>query len=246
MELGGSKSREITSREEIYEVLMTALMRQWSFSYLTMVRNHLSSHATRLFSINEESDTITVSGDVLDTLTRSNGNKLYFHARNGGQSVVFSSVLVPPNDDITLIGKPKVCRFRFPESLRFSEKRKAIRIDLSESPEIRFTLFVNLGVRYQGRVEDISETGAKIQFEGNLAYQLSGAEIVTDCQMFFPDNSCIENRVRVRGVEYNSDTRLSTLRVEYVETNLNSEAQIKSLITNELDKLNQTDLAMAV
>ena len=94
------------------------------------------------------------------------------------------------------------------------------------------TLFVNLGVRHQGKVADISETGAKIVFEGNLANQLEGSEIITDCQMLMPDESYIENRVRVLGVSYDDKSNQSFLRCEYVETNMNSEAQIRKLISD--------------
>lgn len=241
-----NNSREIRDRSEIHDVLIAALLHQWPFSYLTMVRNHLSSHATRLFSINPESDSITVSGDVLDALTHSMTNRVYFHVRSGGLSIVFTSTLLLPTDGKSLLGKPKYCKFEFPHSLRLSQKRKALRINLSDRHEIPVTLFLNLNVRHHGRVVDISETGAKIMFEGNLAGQLEGSEVISDCQMLLPDSSYIESRIRVLGVIYNPERNISYLRCQYVKNDLNSEAKIKQVISAELSRMSKTELAMAI
>lgn len=217
-------------------MLVLALMHQWSFSYLAMVRNHLSSHSTRLYSVNPENDSITVSGAVLDALTHSMTNRLFFNARSGGISILFNSTLVLPAEGNSFVGKPKFCKFEFPHSLRYSQKRMALRVNLSDDQEIPVTLFVDLDKRFHGKAVDISETGAKIMIEGNIVNHLKGAEIISDCQMLMPDRSCIENRVRVLGLVYDPDQEVSLIRCEYVETNINSEAQIRKLISDEISK----------
>ena len=246
MEHGSENSRDIRERDEIYDVLIGALLQQWPFSYLTMVRNHISSHSTRLFSINPESNSITVSGDVLDALAHSMTNRVYFHVRSGGLSLVFNSILIVSPDSSSLLEKPKFCKFEFPDTLRLSQKRKALRINLADHHEIPVTLFVDLNTRHHGKVVDISETGAKIMFEGNLTQQLTGSEIISDCQMLLPDAACIESRIRVLGVVYNPEQNLSYLRCEYIKTDLSSEAQIKKMIADELSKMSKAELAMAI
>ncbi len=246
MEPGNGKTREIVDGAEIQEILQSALVHEWSFCYLSMVRNHLSSHSTKLFAVDPEAGTITVSADILDALTHSMTNMVFFRARSGGISVVFKSTLVMPSDGAALNSKSEHCDFEFPDTLQYSQQRKAIRINLTDREDIPVTLFVNLGVRFQGKVVDISETGTKIVFDGNLANQLEGSEIITDCQMRLPDESCIENRVRVLGVIYDEARDQSYLRCEYVETNMSSEAQIKKLIADALSEMNQQDMALAV
>lgn len=232
----GTNSREIMDRKEIHDVLVSALMHQWSFSYLAMVRNHLSSQSTRLYSVSPEYESITVSGAVLDALTHSMTNRLYFNARSGGISILFNSTLVLPAEGNSFVGKPKFCKFEFPDALRYSQKRMALRVNLTNKHEIPVTLFVDLDKRFHGKVVDISETGAKIMIEGNIVNHLKGAEIISDCQMLMPDKSCIENRIRVLGLVYDPDREVSYLRCEYVETNINSEAQIKKLIFDEVSR----------
>ena len=246
MELGIGKTREIMDRAEIQEILHSALIHEWPFSYLSMVRNHLNSHSTKLYGVDPEAGSLTVSGDILDALQDSSFDTMFFRARSGGISVVFKSSLIMPEGTTTFIKKPKFCEFEFPESLQYSQQRKAIRINLKDRQDIPVTLFVNLGVRYQGKVVDISETGTKIVFEGDLASQLEGSEIITDCQMLMPDESYIENRVRVLGVTYDEQSKMSYLRCEYVETNMNSEAQIKKLISDAIDDLSLQEVALAV
>lgn len=246
MELSNGKTREILDGAEIQEILNSALIHEWSFSYLSMVRNHLNSHSTKLYGVDPEVGTITVSADILDALAESSTNTVFFRARSGGISVVFKSALIMPADTTTFIKKPKFCEFEFPETLQYSQQRKAIRINLKDRQDIPVTLFVNLGVRYQGKVVDISETGTKIVFEGNLANQLEGSEIITDCQMLMPDESCIENRVRVLGVNFDEKSNQSYLRCEYVETNMSSEAQIKKLISDAINDLSLQEVALAV
>lgn len=246
MELSNANTREIADVVEIQEILQAAYLHEWPFYYLSMVRNHLSSHSTKLYGMDPEAGTITVSSDILDELTHSMTNMVFFRARSGGISVVFKSTLLLPDDGASLTSKPKYCDFEFPESIQYSQQRKAIRINLTNRKEIPVTLFVNLGVRFQGKVVDISETGTKIVFEGDLATQLEGSEIITDCQMRFSEESCIENRVRVLGVAYDKAQNLSFLRCEYVETNMNSEAQIKQLIADAMSDMSEQDLALAV
>ncbi len=242
-ELNSSKTREITDEGEIQQILQAALVHEWPFFYLSMVRNHLTSHSTELYSIDRRAGTITVNSDILEKLPESLTNTVFFRTNNGGISIVFKSTLAVPCEGTSSDSKPAFCEFEFPESLQYSQQRKAMRINLKNLQEIPVILFTSPEARYHGRIVDISETGAKLVFEGDLTGQLSGSEIITDCQMRFFDETCIENRIRVLGVVCDQRVNLSYLRCEYAENNMTRDVQIKQLIADASNDKNQRNLA---
>lgn len=121
------------------------------------------------------------------------------------------------------------CRIRFPETIRFTQLRKAIRVDCDDMDDINVTLFAN-ATRLQGKVADLSTTGTKIRFAGNLTYQFKQSRMVTDCRMRLPDGSVLEARVKVLGFFYDRDQDISYLRCYFLEIREDKELLLADLI----------------
>ncbi|HAJ76243.1 MAG TPA: hypothetical protein DCM64_07285 [Gammaproteobacteria bacterium] len=121
--------------------------------------------------------------------------------------------------------------------------RKAIRINYSNQQNIPVTFFASLGVRFQGSLVDISTTGVKIRFDGNISDSLESSEIIADCQIRLPDESLLEAWARVLGHLYDSEQDISYLRCQYLDLNINSELLLKNLIDDALRQMDPSELS---
>ena len=120
MESSSDNSREITVTQDICDILQTALTHSWNFSYLAMVKHHLSSHSSELVDVNPDLETLSVAGDALYEAATTATDGIVFRAQNGGISIVFKSALLPLEKNHVSISDSRVCLFEFPALLRFS------------------------------------------------------------------------------------------------------------------------------
>ena len=139
MEASSDNSREITVTQDICDILQTALTHSWNFSYLAMVKHHLSSHCSELVDVNPDLGTLSVAGDALYEAATTATDDMVFRAQNGGILIVFKSALLPLEENQVSNSDTRVCLFEFPASLRFSQLRKAIRINFSKQQNIPAT-----------------------------------------------------------------------------------------------------------
>lgn len=239
-------SEEIVESEQIHDILHTAHIHQWPFYYMSIVKNHLDSQSTKLLGVNANSRVFTVRPDALDSLDRSGGNQILFRANSGGISILFEATMISPARGDGLTETPKFVEFEYPEVIRYKQLRKAIRINFTNIEEIPVTSFAEFGVYHQGTVVDMSESGARISFKGNLEKLMTGSEIISDCQMLLPDHSSIRNRIMVLDVRYDESNNMSYLRCKFLEFSRDSEVKLKNLIEDMLLRIEQRPLAAAV
>ena len=232
-------SEEIVEISQIHDLLHTAYIHQWPFFYMSIVKNHLDSRSTKLLEVDLDSRVFTVRPDVLHTLDSSSNDQVLFRASSGGLSVVFEATLISPMPDQPMSEEPKYVEFDYPKVIRFKQLRKAIRINFTDIDDIPVTSFAEFGVYHQGKVIDISESGAKISFKGNLEKIMTGSEIISDCQMLLPDLSSIRNRIKVLGVNYDENRNQSFLRCQFLEFKRDSDVKLKNLIADTLLRIEE-------
>ena len=243
MKITTQNNREITDREEILEILESALTHVWNFSYSTMVKNHLTSHTARLLDVNLQTNKITVDIEALKS-SHSTIDTLVFRAQNGGISVIFKSKFLQWGSNGFSSVNASECQFELPELVRFSQLRNAIRINLTDLQDIPVTFFAKKGVRLQGKVADISATGAKIKFAGDFSTHVDDSRLIADCQMLLPNESRVEAQAQVLGVVYDREQDISYVRCHYVEMKPDDQLQLKRLISASLRHANLPDLAI--
>ena len=88
-------------------------------------------------------------------------------------------------------------------------------------------------------MQDISATGVKIRFAGNLSYQFNHSRMVSDCRMRMPDGSILEARLKVLGFHYNSADDISYIRCYFLELRDDNEMQLEELINSAIDRIPQ-------
>lgn len=197
MEAPNNSNQDITSPSEIAEILRVAKSHRWALSYSVTTGRRVTSHSTELVELNPASKTLIVSSEVKYSGLEP-GFPVTFRSQSGGISLQFDSRLIGGSGNALADRLFSECQIAWPERIKFNQLRKAVRIDCDNLEDISVTLFTN-ELRLQGKVQDISATGVKIRFAGNLSYQFKQSRIVTDCRMRMPDGSILEARLKVLG-----------------------------------------------
>ena len=235
MDSPGHYNKEITDPKEIAEILRVALSHRWNFSYSVTTGRRITSHTTELVALQPETGTITVGSEVKYSGLQP-GYPVTFRAQSGGISLQFDSRLIGGKGNALSNRLFSECRIEYPDRIRFNQLRKAVRVDANTLDDIHVTLFAN-DMRLKGKVQDISATGTKIRFDGNLSYQFKQSRIVTDCQMRLPDDTVIEARLKVLGFYFDRDRDLSYIRSYFLEMREENELKLEELINSALTRM---------
>jgi len=227
-----NSTREINNAHEIKDILKLAQSQRWSFSYLVSSKRRQTSHTTEIVDVVANGDYIVVGSEVKYSGLPAD-TTVIFRAQSGGIRLQFETQLIGTEGNALANRLFTECRVRYPKSIKFAQMRKAIRVDCNDLDDILVTLFVDQK-HVKGQVADISETGVKIRFEGNLSYQFKDSKIVTDCRMRLPDASIIEARVKILGFVYDKQRDVSYLRCYFLEILEDREIQLQELISNAL------------
>ncbi len=240
LEYSTDTNRDITEKGEIEECLELALKFHWRLTYLVMIDNHVESHEVELTAVNETPGTFTLLGEF--PITEFDQEKsLHFRAASGGMSFVFKSEL----EECTAFFTRSECQFQIPDTIRFTQLRSAIRINFTDTEEIPVSFHASAERAFSGKVVDLSETGAKIKFEGNVTEYMGHSDIVADCQLLLPTGAVVDSNVQVLGCLYDPDQDTSYVRCRFLQLHVNSELQLRALIFDALKKLGMEDAMKA-
>ena len=227
-------NRTIYSAVEIQNILQLAKSHRWPFSYIVSSERRQTSHTTEIVKLNPETGCIVVGSEVkYSGLTPS--TPTVFRAMNGGITLQFESELIDCEGNALANRLFTECQIRFPAQVRFSQMRKAVRVDCSDQQGVVASIFAN-GSRLKGTVMDISESGLKIRFEGNLSYQFKTPRLVTDCRVRLADGTQLDARVRMLGFLYDRHNDISLLRCQLLEIRENRKIVLQQLITSSLSQ----------
>lgn len=222
-------SRNVRSAVEILDILNLARSHRWSFSYLVCSERRQTSHTTEIVSIDSQAGIIVVGSEVKYSGLTANV-PVIFRAQSGGISLQFETQLIGIEGNALASRLFIECRLRYPKEIRFAQMRKAIRISCRDLDDIQVTLFAD-GTTLNGEIADISETGAKIRFEGNLSYQFQESRMVTDCHMRLPDGAFLNLRVKILGFIYDKQTDVSYLRCYFLEIKEDRHIKLREFIS---------------
>jgi len=225
MSMNTEIDRELDCPVEISELMQLAFLHRWQFSCLQMVRNHVTSDSVQVLDVNINDRSFTVDSEVLAKSTRES-SVVAFKAQSGGLTLVFKAKVLRNQID------PSVCEcsFAFPETIRQTQLRQAARINLTNQPEVSVTLFLETRMKFDGRVTNISATGAKIQLLGDLSDKFKSSQIIEDCQILLPNGMHAAMTIQIMGCVYDVKNGVSYLRCQYLDMDENSEAQIIKLV----------------
>ncbi|MEQ8954430.1 MAG: PilZ domain-containing protein [Gammaproteobacteria bacterium] len=239
LEFSSETSGDITRPGEIAELLKAVKDYYWSFSYLRMVGKRIVSHEIQLTDVSERRGTFTVVGLSADR-DSSGRQEFFFRASSGGMSITFKANRDCYADDFEAAGN----QFSLPDSAHFSQLRSAIRVNIIDIEEIPVMFHADAQNRFTGKVIDLSESGAKIRFEGNLTEFLACDDIIADCEMRLPQDSVIASRVKVVGCIHDTGKDASYVRCQFMQLHVDSELHLHQLIYRALQQMG-FDHAMA-
>lgn len=240
MSISTEFDREISDSKEIGELLQMAFLHSWKFSCMQLVRNHLTSDEVIVLDVNVHDREFIVDSDVL-VASSERTRVVAFRAQSGGLSLIFKATLEGTSKDPSACE----CKFRFPQFLRFSQLRKAVRINMLDQPAIPVTLYAERGQQFQGRVIDLSATGAKIQLLGDVSSKLEPMQLIEDCQLILPNNRTVDLKAQVRGNFFDTSSGVSYLRCEFVEMGETDESELQKLISAALIHTSAPDISLA-
>ncbi len=238
LEYSSGISGDVGQQEEIIEILNAVKDYYWNFSYLRMSGKRVVSHGIELTDVSERQGIFSVMG-LNSGRETCDQEEFYFRANSGGMSIAFKASLATGNFEV--VGT----QFKLPDSAHFTQARNAIRVNVIDVEEIP-AVFHGIALKpFTGKVVDLSESGAKIQFEGNVAEHINSEEFIDDCEMRLSEDSAIASRVKVLGCVYDSDSNTSFLRCQFLQLQDNSELQLHQLIYRALKRQGKVDLALA-
>lgn len=241
MSISTEFDREVSESKEIGELLQMAFLHGWKFNCMQLVRNHLTSDDITVLDVNVFDREFIVDSDVL--VSSSQKNKVVaFRVQSGGLSLVFKATLQGQSADPTACE----CRFKFPDLMRFSQLRKAVRINMMDQPEIPVTLFADRGQRFQGRVIDLSASGAKIQVLGDLSNELEPMQLIEDCQLLMPNNRVIDLKAQIRGNVFDTSCGVSFIRCQFIEMGETDETELQKLISATIQQKGSENFKIAI
>ncbi len=231
-------NRTINSASEIEYLLALAQSHRWAFSYVVSSTRRQTSHTTELVNIDPQAGVMVVGSEVKYSGLTAN-TPVLFRAQSGGISMQFETELIGSEGNALANRLFTECQIRYPREIRFTQMRKAMRVDCHNRDDLQVLLFAEEKTLH-GHVADISETGVKIRFEGNLSYQFKDSRMVTDCQLRLPDGCLLEARVKVLGFVYDKQTDISYLRCYFLEIQEDRQIKLQQLIDATQGEYEQT------
>ena len=180
-----------------------------------------------------DSRALTVSSEVKYSGIQP-GEPIIFRAQSGGINIKFQSSIIQVGGNALSMRLFSNCRIEFPESITVNQLRSAVRVNFSNLANVPVTYLKDRGSLLQGTVQDLSTSGAKISFKGNLKYQFKEDQIIADCQMMIPTQAVVKARIKVLGFVYDEKQDVSYIRCQFLEMDQDSALHVKQLIEQSL------------
>lgn len=228
----------VFSTKEIIELLNMALSHKWNFSYLSFVKNHVSSKPIKLLSVDPQEGTFGIDSEIANSGQNEHGSIL-FRAQSGGLSLVFNAL---PAEST---GNPESNKSLFewqvniPDEIRISQLRKSVRVNMESGKTIPVILYSSEGMRVQGTVVDISKTGAKIKISQDMADKLDNFEVVDALRIRLPSNDMVQCQAQIMGVVYDHDSDCTQIRCQFTDMKARDAGLLDRMITHTIDRTEQ-------
>ncbi len=224
---------DLTHRQEIVQLLKMSIEQGWKFSYVTKIRNRVTTHSLRLVSLNVQDGTFCVESDSMDR--ESLGDRtIMFRGQSGGVSIVFQSTMT--EGDASGNGGSSLYDFGLPYKIACTQLRKTARINLERDSDVPVTLYLTTGAMIEGTVMDMSTSGAKFRVNENLGNELKNLQIVDACKIVLSEELVLQCGVQLIGMINDEGANISFLRSQFVHMKSEDEDKLESFINTELER----------
>ena len=231
----------ITHRKEIIQLFQMAIAKQWQASYLFVTKNHVTSHALKLTSVDAEDGTFNVDGEFKDQVTKRN-ESIMFRTQSGGLSVVFKSRLSKAANSETPVSRHEH-QVDLPYEVRCTQLRKSVRVNLeSLAEEVPVTLNLSMGGSIDGTVIDISTTGAKFIVKRDLSNEIKNLQVLDTCEISLADDSVLQAGVQLMDMTLDQESGATTLRCQFSNMVSYNEKILEEFIANTQDQAETSEL----
>ncbi len=231
---------DITLRKEIVQILKMALTQNWALSYVTTVKNRVSSQPLQFVSVNAQEGTFCVGFDpVISQMDTS--DSLMFRAQNGGVSIIYQSRLLEFPGDPSLTKISSLHHFELPYKIACTQLRKTIRVNLESVAKVPVTLYLVNGALIEGVVMDISTSGVKLIVSQDLGQESNDLQIVDACKISLPNGQALQTAAQLIGMINDEESNISFLRCEFVQMRSQDEEMLDGFINDMLREVESSD-----
>lgn len=226
---------DLTHRQEIIQLLRMAIEQQWSMSYVTTVKNRVTTHSLHLVSVNTLEGTVSVSGKNLNAIQP--GQTIMFRGQSGGLSVVFQTRKVDPETGVKVHNSDSIFEFGIPYKIACTQLRKTLRVNVDSLYEVPVVLYMVNGALIDAVLMDISTSGAKFRVYKNLSKELNSMQMVDACKISLPDEEVIQTGVQLIQMINDDQSELSFLRCQFIHMKPAEEDKLEKFIEDTLAKV---------
>ena len=230
----------INHRKEIIQLLNMAIVQEYQFSHISIVKSHVLSNPIKLLSINAEEGTFTMDSER-EIPEQKSRDSMMFRAQCGGLSIAFKSRMAE-----SPCNRQTRYKIELPYSVSFIQLRNSVRVDLeSLSDEVPALLCLSKGGHIGGKVVDISISGAKIRINRDLAKEFKDYRALEACRINLPNNFVLQTGAQLIGMKFDQESGTSTLGCQFVNMQSADEDMLEQLVNNVLEHTQAPELAIA-
>jgi hypothetical protein len=203
----------------------------WDFSYVSRVRNHVKTQPLRLVSIDSRQGSFSVDQEIAPA--QSNAKEpILFRACSGGISIVFKSRLADADGD-----KTASTQVELPYKVCSTQLRKDPRVFLEAQSQLPVTLYMSDGSLLEGAVIDVSVSGAKFMFEGDVTNKFKNFQSIDACKITLPNDNSIQAGLQQMGLSYDQDSNVTIIRGQFLKLRSEDEALLEVFLETTLLQL---------
>jgi hypothetical protein len=226
---------DLTHRQEIIQLLRMAIEQQWSMSYVTAVKNRVTTHSLYLVSVNALEGTVSVSGKNLDTIKP--GQTIMFRGQSGSLSVVFQTRKDDSATGVKIQNSDSIFEFDIPYKIACTQLRKTLRVNVDSFYEVPVILYMVNGALTDSVLMDISTSGAKFSVHKDLNKELNSMQMVDACKIALPGGEVIQTGVQLIQMINDEQSELSFLRCQFIHMKPEEENKLEKFIEDTLAKV---------
>lgn len=129
-----------------------------------------------------------------------------------------------------------IYKLPFPTRMVYMQRRGAFRVIIRQSVGAKVTCTsAQLSEPIEGRVRDLSATGAKLSFRGRIDPQIAVDSHLDNIRIDVPDKTGFECKCEVRFVAYDRDRNVTLCGVQFLGLEAKQTQQI-TLLVNDLER----------
>jgi len=221
-------------RLQIIQLLRLAIDKRWRFTYMLVSGKKVSSNPIGLQSVNADEGTFTLDREI-PSEDRDVNQPVLFRAQGGGVSILFQSKVAAGEvaDDNGILRSAR--HVDLPYEVRCTQLRNSERVNVeSRADQLAATLHLAMGFKLEGKLVDISVSGAQIRVLGDQSERLKNLEILEACQIALSEDFVLHSSAQLTGMNYSEDEDASLVHCQFDEMAAEDENKLGSFISSAI------------